>query len=89
MILLCNILIIFVVFSLYVQFSPTMGNIWLRRDHENNTIFCPMNLIRLIFYPFIKSYFWHYNFLLINFWVYLVAYLIIFYNCISTNNDIE
>ncbi len=82
MILLCNILIIFVIFSLYVQFSPTMGNIWLRHNHENNLIFCPMNLVRLIFRPFIDGYFWRYEFLAINFWVYLVGYLIIVYNLI-------
>jgi len=82
MILLCNILIIFVIFSLYVQFSPTMGNIWLRNNHENNIMFCPMNLVRLIFRPFVDGYFWRYEFLAINFWVYLVVYLVIIYNFI-------
>jgi len=87
MILLCNILIIFVIFSLYVQFSPTMGNIWLRNNHENNIMFCPMNLVRLIFRPFVDGYFWRYEFLAINFWVYLVVYLVIVYNFFIGYND--
>ncbi len=45
-------------------------------------MFCPMNLVRLIFRPFVDGYFWRYEFLAINFWVYLVGYLIIVYNFI-------
>ncbi len=80
MFLIFHILFVTIIFSLYVQFSPTMGNIWLRNDSENITRFYPMNLIRLMFYPFVESYFWQYSFLPINFWVYLVVYLVAVYN---------
>ena len=38
-------------FALYVQFSPTMGNIWLRDDHQGLRTFAPHNLLRLMAEP--------------------------------------
>jgi hypothetical protein len=84
-----NIIFIFIVYSLYVQFSSTMGNIWLRPDNNNIIVFCPMNLINLILQPFIKSYFWNYKFLPINFWFYLICYLVFYYNIIQKDISIK
>ncbi len=89
MYLIVNIIFIFIVYSLYVQFSPSMGNIWLRPNENNTMVFCPINLINLIFQPFIKSYFWNYNFLPINFWFYLICYLVFYYNTIQKDISIK
>ncbi len=34
-------------YILYIEFSPSMGNIWIRSGH-----FVPSNIIRLMFQPF-------------------------------------
>lgn len=81
--MLIHFLIVFIIYSLYVQFSPTMGNIWLRTNAENVQEFCPMGLIELIFSPFYRSYFWHYSLLPINFLMHLLVYLIIYYSLIE------
>ena len=75
--MLFEIIFVFIIFSLYVQFSDSMGGIWIRKDYNNQNIFCFNNLFILIFKPFTEWYFWSYNFLLINFWVYLIVFLII------------
>lgn len=76
--ILGHILIVFTIFSLYVQYSPTMGNIWLRTNSENEQVFCPMNLVELIFSPLYRSYFWHYSLLSINFCIYLLVYMLVY-----------
>lgn len=38
-------------FALYVQFSPSMGGIWLRYDSEGNKVFTPGSLFRLMAEP--------------------------------------
>ena len=76
--MIIEIFITIIIFSLYVQFSDSMGGIWIRKDSDNNNILCLNNLIILIFKPFTEWYFWSYDFLLINFWVYLIVILIIF-----------
>ena len=81
MMIFVHILIILIIFSLYVQYSPTMGNIWLRTNSENEQVFCPMSLVDLIFSPLYRSYFWSYSLLPINFWVYLLVYLLVYYTC--------
>ena len=78
MMIIVHILIILIIFSLYVQYSPTMGNIWLRTNAENEQIFCPMNLVELILAPFYRSYFWSYSLLPINFCIYLLVYLLVY-----------
>ena len=40
-------------FTLYVQFSPNMGNVWIRGGK-----FVPMNLINLMLHPFKIGDFW-------------------------------
>ena len=90
--MILEIIVVFIIFSLYVQFSDTMGGIWIRKDSNNINIFCIDNLFILIFKPFYEWYFWSYNFLLINFWVYLILFLIIMnsikFYIISTNKSI-
>ena len=72
------IFIIFIFYSLYVQFSLTMGNIWLRPDSDGKQVFCPLGLVDLILAPLQidKLYFWEPHFWPINFFVYLISYAI-------------
>ena len=88
--MIIEIIVTIIIFSLYVQFSDSMGGIWIRKDSDNNNILCLNNLLILIFKPFTEWYFWSYNFLLINFWVYLIILLIIFnsikFNLLTYNN---
>ena len=49
------------VYSLYVQFSPSMGGIWFRNGH-----FVPKNLFRLMIYPFFSLDFWYPTMWIVN-----------------------
>jgi hypothetical protein len=73
-----EIIISLILYSIYIQFSPSMGNIWIRQNHNNENILCLNNLLILIFKPLTEWYFWSINFLSINYWIYLIIILIIF-----------
>lgn len=66
-------------YSLYVQFHPSMGGIWLRRDEKNNLRFVPSNLRNLMMAPLTNKYFWSYNFLIINYIFLILASFSTFY----------
>ena len=78
--ILFHFVIIFIAYSLYVQLSPTMGNIWLRTNADNEQIFCPLGLIELIISPLYpdRFYFWEPHFWPINFFIYLIGYFVIY-----------
>ena len=80
------IILLFIIYSLYVQFSSTMGNIWLRTNSEGLLTFCPINLFNLLRQPLIEPYFWELNFLPINFWFYLIVYFAFYYSLTCINN---
>jgi hypothetical protein len=67
-------------FSLYVQFHPSMGGIWLRHDMENNLRFVPSNLFNLMISPLQKKFFWNYNLLIINYIFLLITSFFILYS---------
>jgi hypothetical protein len=73
-----HLIFIFIIYSLYVQLSPIMGNIWLRPDSDGNLVFCPLGLIDLILAPLQtdKLYFWEPHFWPINFFVYTIFYML-------------
>ena len=86
--ILIHFIIIFIAYSLYVQLSPTMGNIWLRTNADNEQIFCPINLLELIIsplYPY-RLYFWTIHFWPINFFVYLIGYFVIYFLVVKGYN---
>jgi hypothetical protein len=61
-----------VLFALYVQFSPKMGNIWIRKNDEGEDVFVPKNLLNLMVEPFTNKQFWHPRNLDMN-WLFLTA----------------
>ena len=78
MYILYHILIVVMEYSLYVQYSSSMGNIWLRPNAENETVFCPMNLVDLILSPIHRPYFWSASLLPINVYVHMLAYVVLY-----------
>ena len=71
MLLLIEIFIT-IVYLLYVQFSPQMGNIWWRNDY-----FSPMGAIKIIVYPLYEIKMWNVEFWDINYFIWLLFGVII------------
>lgn len=53
--MLFTIFIITLLFLLYIQYSPGMGNIWYR----NNEYFSPMGALRVMIFPFQNVQMWY------------------------------
>ena len=59
-------------FLIYIQFSPTMGNIWYRCGY-----FSPQGACRMILYPLKESLMWKPNMWLINYYMWLLMSMLI------------
>lgn len=46
-------------FMLYLEWSPKLGNVWIRCNDLNELVFAPQSLMSLIKAPLQNSYFWH------------------------------
>lgn len=80
MLLLIEIFIT-IIYLLYVQFSPQIGNIWWRNDY-----FSPMGAIKIIVYPLYEIKMWNVEFWDINYFIWLLFGIIIYF--IINLNDI-
>ena len=68
-----NYLIATAIYILYIEFSPTMGNIWIR-----NGVFAPHNIIRLMIAPFYDWNYWsHTSLWMINYPLWMLVIFII------------
>ncbi len=84
-------IILTISFLIYIQFSPDMGNIWIRSGH-----FAPIGAIKLILYPFKEKHMWLLpDMWIINYWIWMIPLIMyILYNrvtwllCNSTNPSI-
>ena len=85
MLLLIEIFIT-IIYLLYVQFSPQIGNIWWRNDY-----FSPMGAIKIIVYPLYEIKMWNVEFWDINYFIWLlfgvIIYFIIYLNNILYINE--
>jgi len=64
-----------VAYLLYIQFSPDMGNIWIRCGR-----FAPNNAINMIIHPLNHLYMWSVpQMWLINYWIWLFVTIILYY----------
>jgi hypothetical protein len=79
MYILYHMLFVVIEYSLYVQYSSSMGNIWLRPNAENEMVFCPMNLVGLILSPFHREYFWSVSLLPVNICMHMLVYFAVLY----------
>ena len=61
--------IYFVIFSIYLEASPKLKNIWLRRDSDNMIHFRPGGILLMLLKPFTNIFFWYPNFWDINYYV--------------------
>jgi hypothetical protein len=66
------VILVLLGFAAYVQFSPTMGHIWLRRNDENKWVFVPDNLWNLMCAPLNHLSFWYPSMWIINVFVWLL-----------------
>lgn len=80
MLLLIEIFIT-IIYLLYVQFSPQIGNIWWRNDY-----FSPMGAIKIIVYPLYEIKMWNVEFWDINYFIWVLFGVIIYF--IINLNDI-
>ena len=60
-----------ILYLLYVQFSPQMGNIWWRNDY-----FSPLGAIKIIVYPLYEIKMWNIEFWDINYFIWLLIGII-------------
>lgn len=58
-----------------MQYSPSIGNIWIRPNHEGEYVFCPQNLFSVISLPFTDIQFWNPKILDLNFLFWLFCAL--------------
>ena len=75
-------------YALYVQFSEGMGNIWIRKNSDNQNKFCPSNLINLMVAPFQTCGFWKPSMWSINYPLIIAGYSGSYYYCTSTNFNV-
>ena len=65
--------ILTILFLIYIQFSPDMGNIWIRSGY-----FTPVGAIKLIIYPFKEKYMWLLpEMWIINYWIWMIPLFIV------------
>ena len=74
--MILSIIVLTIIFLLYIQYSPTMGNIWMRDGH-----FTPRGAVDVMLYPFREWQMWKPEMWIINYplWVVVVVSGIIFY----------
>jgi hypothetical protein len=68
-----HILLLYILYLLYIQFSPGMGNIWYR----NNEYFSPMGAVNMTLSPLYLYYMWHPSMWDLNFVMWICIYFII------------
>ena len=73
-------LILTCLYLIYIQFSPDMGNIWIRSGY-----FMPMSAINLMIYPLSEKYMWLFpEMWIINYWIWMIPLMLyILYNWIK------
>ncbi len=58
-----------VIFSIYLEVSPKLKNIWIRRDSTNVFYFRPAGILLMLLKPFTNIFFWYPSFWDINYYV--------------------
>ena len=68
-----NYLIATAIYIIYIEFSPTMGNIWIR-----NGVFAPYNIVHLMVAPLYNWNYWSYaSMWMINYPLWLIIVFIV------------
>jgi hypothetical protein len=67
-----------IVFAIYVELSDGMGNIWYRTNSTGNREIYVESLWGLMMAPFVYKFYWWYEYLDLNFFMYWALFFIIF-----------
>jgi len=67
--LILGYVVYLVFFSIYLEVSPTLRNIWIRRDSTNVIHFRPSGVLLMLLKPFTNIFFWYPSFWDINYYV--------------------
>lgn len=69
-----SITLLLILYLLYIQFSPGMGNIWYR----NNEYYSLMGAVKMILAPLNLHYMWYPCMWDINFLMWILIYMIVY-----------
>ena len=58
-----------ILFALYLEYGKGMGGVLIRKNGTGSTSFAPMNVVRVMFWPFREKALWHVNHWDINYWM--------------------
>ena len=72
-----SIPIYIILFILYLEVSPRLGNVWLRYDHRGKLRIHIGSLLQFIYQPFTNSFFWKPEFWDLNIYVGIYIFTII------------
>jgi hypothetical protein len=65
---------LFIIWLLYLELNPSLGNIWLRPDENNNLV---INIGFLFTEPLRNLLLWNYNFIDLNVYIIILCIYII------------
>ena len=58
----------FLLYLIYLEVSPKLGNIWIRCNSDNKLKICPSGIFLMLKAPFYNLYYWNPKFWDINFY---------------------
>lgn len=73
------LLVVFILWILYIQFSPKIGNVWIRPNSKGKKSFAPKGILSLLTKPFTDKTFWYPTNWDLNIYVILILTTIIYY----------
>jgi hypothetical protein len=73
------LIIVLILWVLYIEFAPRMGNIWLRPNSKGNKTFRPSGILNLMIQPFTDLQYWYPRNWDLNIYAILIITTIIYY----------
>ena len=80
--LILGYLVYLAIFSIYLEVSPKLKNIWIRRDSNNVIHFRPAGILLMLLKPFTNIFFWYPSLWDINYYVGGYIFTLILDKCI-------
>tara|TARA_B100001989_G_C24415949_1_gene401502 strand:- start:547 stop:798 length:252 start_codon:yes stop_codon:yes gene_type:complete len=70
-----GLIVLTIIYLLYIQYSPGMGNIWYR----NNEYYSINGALKLILFPFYNIKMWYLEMWDLNYFVWIIIYFLFTY----------
>tara|TARA_B110000971_G_C19960048_1_gene477541 strand:- start:20 stop:298 length:279 start_codon:yes stop_codon:yes gene_type:complete len=70
--ILLKVLFATFIWILYLEINPKIRGVWLRPNAENKIIFCPKNILNLVFFCFKNVNIWKLQFWDINYFYFTI-----------------